>query len=73
MNISNQTEKFGASTKRITTWRGMQVGFNKSKTKFFVIDELLTKDAAQYDSNGGRILTGRALELDEYEVGSLLN
>lgn len=73
MSIADTAEIFGASTKRMTTWQGMEVGFNKSKSLFYVVDEALTKDIAQYDSNGGRRLKGRKLTLTDEERESLLN
>jgi len=73
MTISDQIQSTGTSTQRMTTWRGMDVFFNKKKTKFYTLAEMLTKDVSQYDSNGGRIVKARELTLDEHEIASLLN
>lgn len=73
MTIADTIETFGASTKRMTKWQGMEVCFNKTKTQFFVVDEMLTKDVAQYDANGGRRLKGRKLTLTDAEREGLLD
>lgn len=59
-------------TKRMTEWRGKWVAFNKKRTVFHEVTEGLTTDVDQYDSNGGRIMTGRLLELTEAEQKDVL-
>lgn len=57
----------------MTKWRGMEVGFNQKRTVFFVIAKPITHDFKEYDSNGGRRVSGRLLELDSAERESLLD
>jgi len=73
MNKSANTQTFGYSSKRHTTWKGMQVAFNKAHTIFFEIAEEINNWSTKRDSNGGWVLKGHLLELSEEERNELLN
>ena len=74
MNVSTTARSFVYSSKRHTTWSGMQVGFNKAKTVFFKLPAVILEgDTAHRDSNGGWTVQGWALELSEIEAAELLN
>jgi len=67
MKIANEITKAGASTKRMTQWKGMTVGFNKAKTDFFQIENL-----GGHDANGGHVADVRMIELSQIECEELL-
>jgi hypothetical protein len=67
MKIANEITRQGTSSKRLTQWNGMCVGFNKARTTFFKIE-----DFGPHDGNGGHIGFVRILELDSMERVSLL-
>jgi hypothetical protein len=72
MTTNQEIKPYGASTKRMTTWNGMQVGFNKARTIFIEYTEVMTNSFHQMDSNGGRVLMGRELTLTDAEREDLL-
>ena len=71
MTTSEQIRPYGASTKRMTTWRGMQVGWNKTRSVYVEYTEMMTNSVSQLDASGGRVLMGRELQLTEIEQADL--
>ena len=68
MKIAKEITKRGTSTKRLTQWRGMQVGFNKDRTTFFQVIDL-----GPHDSNGGHTADTHTLTLSAFERAELLD
>ena len=68
MKTSKEITKRGASTKRLTRWNGMQVGFSKERTTFFQVINL-----GPHDSNGGHTADTHTLTLSAFERAELLD